>query len=166
MIPGGRYPYNGDVSNDADWLHEPTTGLVWKNVLVYEKLDASGAGCQRIVKHKGKDAAIAFPLLEKPGGGTLKEFLAANHARMYLGGVSDNTAYGNSNDKCSIAPAYLPLVYCWALQILSALSEIHRCGIVHMDVVSLDCFWLYENLSIALVGFQSADFINLKGERV
>ncbi|KAG9664696.1 hypothetical protein KCU98_g16492, partial [Aureobasidium melanogenum] len=155
IIPGGRYPYDGDVCADADWLREHEAELVWRNVLVYEKLDASGSQYTRIGKYKGKDAATAFPLLEKPGGAPLKTFLAAHRTRMYP-----------ENETGSVASTYLPLVYRWALQISSALSEIHRCEIIHMDVVGSDCFWLYEDLSIALVGFQSADFVNLKGQRV
>ncbi|KAG9671909.1 hypothetical protein KCU99_g7395, partial [Aureobasidium melanogenum] len=160
LIPGGRYPYDGDVSEDADWLREREAVLVWRNVLVYEKLIAEGVECDRVVRYRGKDAATAFPLLEKPRGGPLKTFLAAHRTRMY------GAATGNSHKTSSIAPAYLPLIYRWGLQILSALSEIHGNGIIHMDIVSPDCFWLYDDLSIALVGFQSADFINMKGERV
>ncbi|KAG9765644.1 hypothetical protein KCU73_g336, partial [Aureobasidium melanogenum] len=155
MIPGGRYPYDGDVSEDADWLRESEAELVWRNVLVFEKLNAAGSKCNRIVKYKGRDAATSFPLLEKPGGGPLKTFLATHRTRMYP-----------ENEAGSIAPTYLPLIYRWALQILSALSEIHHNGIIHMDIVSPDCFWLYDDLSIALVGFQSADFVNMEGERV
>lgn len=55
------------------------------------------------------------------------------------------------------------LVYRWALQILTALSETFRNEIIHVDIVSLDCFWLFEDSSIALVAFQSADFVSLKG---
>lgn len=160
MIPGGRYPYDGDASGDADWLLENTAELVWRNVLVYEKLNASGSQYNRIVKCRGKDAATAFPLLEKPGRGPLNKFLAVNRARMY------GAATGSSQETSSIASAYLPLISRWALQILSASSEIHRCGIIHMDIVSPDCFWLDSYLSITLVGFQSADFVNLEGKRV
>ncbi|KEQ60474.1 uncharacterized protein M437DRAFT_68022 [Aureobasidium melanogenum CBS 110374] len=165
IVPGGRYPYAGDVSTDADWLREPEAELVWRNVLVHEKLNAAESSCARIVRYKGRDAATAFPLLEKPGGGPLNKFLALHRARMYPE-AHDNEADSDSIETSFIASTYLPLVYRCALQILSALSEIHRNGIIHMDIVSPDCFWLYEDLSIALVGFQSADFVSLKGERV
>lgn len=155
IVPGGRYPYAGDVSTDADWQREPEAELVWRNVLFHEKLNAAESSCARIVRYKGRDAATAFPLLEKPGGGPLNKFLTVHRARMYP-----------ENETSTIASTYLPLVYRWALQILSALSEIHRNGIIHMDVVSPDCFWLHDDLSIALVGFQSADFVNLRDERV
>ncbi|KAG9704219.1 hypothetical protein KCU60_g5522, partial [Aureobasidium melanogenum] len=160
LIPGGRYQYDGDVSECAEWLREGDAELVWRNVLVYEKLLVAESTCNRIVKYKGKDAATAFPLLEKPGGGPLNQFLAAHRTRMY------GAAASNSHQTSPIASTYLPLIYRWALQILSALSETHGNGIIHMDIVSLDCLWLYNDLSIALVGFQSADFVNMKGERV
>ncbi|KAG9664087.1 hypothetical protein KCU64_g917, partial [Aureobasidium melanogenum] len=160
LIPGFRYPYDGDASEDADWLREGDAELVWRNVLVYEKLKAAKSKCNRIAKYKGKDAATAFPLLGKPDGGPLNKFLAVHRARMYGADTS------NSHETSSIAPAYLPLLYRWVLQILPALSEIHRNEIIHMDIVSSDCFWLYKDLRIALVGFQSADFVNLEGEPV
>lgn len=156
MIPGGNYPYDGNVSADADLLCEPEAELVWCNVLVYEKLIAEGMVCDRTVRYRGRDAATAFPLLEKPGGGLLNKFLAARRGQMY--------SMRETSD-VQITPTCLLLVYRWALQILSALSELHRNGIIHMDIVSPDCFWLYNDLSIALVGFQSAGFVNLRGER-
>ena len=70
----------------------------------------------------------------------------------------------SSSASSLIAPEYLPLVYRWALQILTALATIHSEGIFHMDIQSLDPYWLREDLSIALVGFMSASFVNLRGE--
>lgn len=52
IVPGGRYPYDGDTSKDAEWAHEPEVELVWKNVLAYEKMDGPNPEMQwtRIVR--------------------------------------------------------------------------------------------------------------------
>lgn len=126
-------------------------------------------------RYFGKDTATAFPLLEKPAGGPLSEFYLHHHNSIYPANKDNDsnsaTALGTmtSHDPvhgAPLAPVYLHLIYRWALQILSALSVIHSHGIIHMKIIDQDSFWLREDLSIALVGFLSADFVNLNGERV
>lgn len=53
LVPGGRYPYDGDASENAEWTDEPQHEFVWRTVLAYGKmgaLDWERAG-RRIVKY-------------------------------------------------------------------------------------------------------------------
>lgn len=154
FIPGGRYPYDGDVSENTDWLREGNYERLWKTVQAFEKLGAllDGEDGKRIVKYRGRDEATGFPLMERPLGGPLMKFYTRHCSAMW-------------QTSSSIAPAYLHLVYRWSLQILSALATIHKKGIIHMEIGSLKSHWLREDLSLALVGFMSADFVNTRGER-
>lgn len=119
-------------------------------------------------RYKCKDAATAFPLLEKPEGGPLDRFWHAHRERMYPVNNNNISEFSELTGSGShvLATHYLPLIYRWALQVLSALSVIHNHEIIHMDIVSPDSFWLRQDLSLALVGFQSADFVNAQGQRV
>ncbi|GAB7347756.1 hypothetical protein MBLNU459_g5305t1 [Dothideomycetes sp. NU459] len=106
IIPGGRYSYDGDASEDADWLGEDMGHeQVWRATLAYEKMgDLDEDAGRRVVR--------------------------------------------------------------WALQVLSALSTIHSHGIIQLRIASFESFWLREDLSLALAGFLSADFVNKSGEWV
>ena len=57
----------------------------------------------------------------------------------------------------TISGPYRPLVLQWALQLLSGLSFVHSHGIIFGDLNPSAC-WLNSDLSIALVGFVSAQF--------
>ena len=57
----------------------------------------------------------------------------------------------------TISGPYRPLVFQWALQLLSGLSFVHSHGIIFGDLNPSAC-WLNSDLSIALVGFVSAQF--------
>ena len=124
-------------------------------------------------RYRGKDPATAFPLLERPSGGPPVDFYSRHYPLMYPairnGDTTTVLGIATSDSLTSpilLAPVYRLLVYRWALQILTALSVIDSHGIIHMDIAVQESFWLRQDLSLALVGFLGAKFVNTRGEHV
>lgn len=98
-----------------------------------------------------RDPWTAFPVLAKPSGPPVTDFIQQNKAAMYSAPLDAASS--------RILASYRPLMFQWALHIISALSFIHAHNIIFGDLSLEDC-WLSSDsrLSLSLVGFVSAGF--------
>ncbi|KAL4966311.1 uncharacterized protein BDV14DRAFT_199107 [Aspergillus stella-maris] len=105
---------------DEDHISYGDAGIVedrvWKTTRVYEII----GNHPRLVQFRGRDPWTALPMLEKPAA-TLTGFLEENLASMHA-------PRDNGDDRLCLKPAYRPLIFQWALQLLSGLSFIHSKG--------------------------------------
>ena len=98
----------------------------------------------------GQDAWTGLPILAKPSGGTLGEYIEKHQSRLYSEPLQSSA--------CRIKPDFLPLAYQWSLHLVSALSLIHSHDIAFGEIVDNACWLSSPSLSISLAGFVTADF--------
>jgi serine/threonine protein kinase len=95
-----------------------------------------------------RDPWTALPIVAKPSGPTLDGFLAEYNGSIY-------SSLNNSASR--VLPTYRPLIYQWALQLISGLEFIHSKQVIFGDMGTCHC-WLSSSLSISIVGFLEAGF--------
>ncbi|KAL4967246.1 uncharacterized protein BDV14DRAFT_170332 [Aspergillus stella-maris] len=143
---------NSDAGNDE--------GRVWKTTRVYEVI----GNHTRLVQFRGRDPWTGLPTLEKPAA-TLAGFLEEHRASMYI--ARDNTetsesenTHDSKNNRLYLKPAYRPLIFQWALQLLSGLSFIHSKDVILGDLHVYTC-WLSspDYSSISILGFLDAVYM-------
>jgi serine/threonine protein kinase len=92
-----------------------------------------------------------YPILAKPSGPPLVHFLARHKSTMYAEAADGGLP--------RILPRYIPLIYQWALQLLSGLSFVHSHSVIFGDICAEVCWLSSPSLDISLVGFLSAGFM-------
>lgn len=123
---------------------------VWKSTAVYEHIAELHA---RIVPYKGRDPWTGFPILAKPSGPPLSAFLAEHRSIMY------SQPTGRSSDEVGrIMPQYRPLIYQWALHLVSGLVFIGSHSVVFGDLRTDVCWLSQPGMALSLVGFLDAGF--------
>lgn len=123
---------------------------VWKTTAVYEHIAEPHA---RLVPFKGRDPWTGFPILAKPSGPPLSVFLAEHRSVMY----SQPTG-GSAEEGGRILPQYRPLIYQWALHLISGLVFIGSHSVVLGDLRTDACWLSQPGLALSLVGFLDAGF--------
>lgn len=98
------------------------------------------------------DAWTGFPVLARPSGPPLRQFLAEHKLELYPQTLIQSAA-------CRVVDRCRPLVYQWALHALSALAFMHAHDVVCGDL-SEDLCWLsaLPSLSLSLIGFPFAGY--------
>ncbi|RGP61413.1 hypothetical protein FLONG3_10527 [Fusarium longipes] len=99
-----------------------------------------------------QDAWTGLPILQKPTYGSLWNFLNEYTSKLYT------VKAEATSPKDRIKSEFLPLVYQWTLQLLSAVVLVHSHDIAY-GVFSKESCWLSaESLDISLAGFVNSDF--------
>jgi serine/threonine protein kinase len=102
-------------------------------------------------RFKRRDPYTAFPVLARPSGPTLVRLLDEHGATMYSSPVDAPSS--------RILPEYLPLVYQWALDIITGLDFVHSHDVIFGEVSPNQC-WLDSNYRVSLLGFINAGFLD------
>ncbi|RDW89927.1 uncharacterized protein DSM5745_01702 [Aspergillus mulundensis] len=148
---------NGDAGKDES--------RVWKTTRVYEVI--GNPGHPRLVQFRGRDPWTALPILQKPAA-TLAGFLDEHRASMYAYAAGDDTEAepsgsekhnGNARLYLKLNPAYRPLIFQWALQLLSALGFIHARNVILGDLHVHTCWLSAPDFSISILGFLDAVYM-------
>lgn len=98
-------------------------------------------------RFKLQDPYTAFPILAKPSGPPLDQFLSQHRENLYTAPLDAPTS--------RIRPAFLPLIYQWALQMISGLAFVHSHDIIFGDINTQIC-WLSSDRRLSLVAFLNA----------
>ncbi|KAK6086022.1 hypothetical protein SCUP515_00382 [Seiridium cupressi] len=124
-------------------------GPIYKTCLIYEQINAAH---RQLVPFVRRDAWTGFPVLARPSGSPLKQFLAEHKLELYPQALIQFAA-------CRVVDRCRPLVYQWALHALSALAFMHSHDVICGDF-SGDLCWLSASpsLSLSLVGFPFAGY--------
>ncbi|KAK9775251.1 putative Protein kinase domain-containing protein [Seiridium cardinale] len=143
------YCYEPNDSLDAQWRTGYDTMLCWKTCLIYEQINTAH---RRLVPFVRRDAWTGFPVLARPSGSPLKQFLAEHKLELYPQALIQSAA-------CRVVDRCRPLVYQWALHALSALAFMHSHDLICGDF-NEDLCWLSASpsLSLSLVGFPFAGY--------
>ncbi|KAF7113949.1 hypothetical protein CNMCM5793_006132 [Aspergillus hiratsukae] len=112
---------------------------VWKTTAVYEQIAEDHP---RLVRFDRRDPFFGVPILNMPST-TLEDFLDRHKSTMY------------DADTNRIVPKYRPLIYQWALHLISGLSFVHSKDVVFGDL-RIEVCWLEKDLSLKLLGFLDA----------
>jgi serine/threonine protein kinase len=104
-----------------------------------------------VIRFLRRDPWTAFPVLAKPSGPPVSKFIEQNKTAMY-------SAPSNAVSSRILA-SHRPLVYQWALHLISGLAFIHAENIVLSDF-NLEHCWLSSDahMSLSIVGFVNAGF--------
>ncbi|KAH7359639.1 hypothetical protein BKA66DRAFT_574110 [Pyrenochaeta sp. MPI-SDFR-AT-0127] len=147
-------PANYDEEFDVRWREESNGGRCWKATVIYEQLDQHHP---HIVPFLRRDPWTAFPVLAKPSGPPVTEFIRQHKTTMYSAPLDTESS--------RILPLYRPLIYQWALHLVSGLSFVHAHNIVWGDLNLAHC-WLSADaqLSLSLAGFVNAAFSTYPGD--
>ncbi|KAF1988218.1 hypothetical protein K402DRAFT_452932 [Aulographum hederae CBS 113979] len=144
---------NGFARDSEDWADEEDDDFeadgCYKTCIAYEKI---GENHEAIVEYRGRDPSTGFPLLAKPTGPPLDIYISQNREKIWPPG------------RRSVAAESFPLVISWALQALAALAFLHSKEVYFGSLGAHAC-WLQEDISIKLVGFVDADFVDGYGEK-
>lgn len=151
LVPSD-YEEDPHLVDDQEHLSQRThltsdASRVCKTTAVYEHIAESHA---RLVPFKGRDPWTGFPILAKPSGPPLSGFLVEHRSVMY----SQPTA----EEDRRILPEYRPLIYQWALHLISGLAFIGSHSIVFGDLGTDACWLSRPGLALSLVGFLDAGF--------
>ncbi|KAF7184179.1 hypothetical protein CNMCM7691_004804 [Aspergillus felis] len=148
--------FNDMLDNDLERYEEPDafsgpqvmTGdlrRVWKATCVYEQLSENHP---RIVRFQYRDPFFGVPILDMPST-TVDRLTAKYRSSMYF----------NADGQTRITPKYRPLIYQWALHLVSALSFVHSKNILFGDL-QIELCWLSSSLSLSLLSFLDAVYID------
>ncbi|KAL2788702.1 hypothetical protein BJX66DRAFT_308355 [Aspergillus keveii] len=124
----------------------------WKSTRVYEVI----GNHTRLVRFLGRDLWTAFPTLKKPYA-TVAGFLEEHYSAMYAprgGSVGGRKSIG----QLYLTAPYRPLIFQWALQLLSGLRFIHSKDAILGDLHKYTC-WLQSLDSISILGFLDAVYM-------
>ncbi|KAL3441005.1 hypothetical protein BJX65DRAFT_314266 [Aspergillus insuetus] len=110
------YTHEDHMCNGDSWTEEHRA---WKTTHVYEII----GNHSRLVRFLGRDHWTALPILEKPFA-TLAGFLEEHYSVMYAPRGGSLSRHESMGQFCLTAH-YRPLIFQWALQLLSGLSFIH-----------------------------------------
>ncbi|KAH8802493.1 hypothetical protein F5884DRAFT_887029 [Xylogone sp. PMI_703] len=136
-------PRDYDGSDDDEYWREQTSGYqVLKTSLAYERLRGDHP---HIARYLRRDPWNGLPILARPTGPSLNEFIGNHQAKMYPAGHV-------------ISDIFLPLVLNWALQALSALKFIHSHNDFYYNDLTVYNCWLSSDLTLSLIGFLHAEF--------
>lgn len=133
---------------DASWRESYLAKRCFKTTVAYEQISSSSAHLHsRIVPFIRRDPWTGFPILARPSGPPLDRFLDQNRKSIY-----DEASH-------RVRVTHRPLVYKWALQLVSALEFVHAQDIILGDLDTAHC-WLSSSptLSLSLVGFLDSSF--------
>ncbi|KAF3004589.1 hypothetical protein E8E14_006274 [Neopestalotiopsis sp. 37M] len=144
-----EYCREEDDSVDALWRDSYASMLCWKTCLIYKQIDAAHP---RVVPFIRPDAWTGFPVLARPSGPPLRQFLEEHKLEIYPQALIQSAA-------CRVVDSWRPFVYQWALHALSALAFMHSHDVVCGDF-SEDLCWLSAppSLSLSVVGFPFAGY--------
>ncbi|KAI0123658.1 hypothetical protein BJ170DRAFT_639940 [Xylariales sp. AK1849] len=137
------------------WLGMSTSSeidRVWRTTTVYEQI---GESHPRIARFLHRDPFTGFPLLAKPSGPLLAEFLVQHRSIMYS---ESHETSAPSTPHTRVLPKYRPLIYQWALHLISGLSFVHSHSIIFGDLCTETCWLSSPSFSLSLVGFVNAGF--------
>ncbi|KAL4735666.1 hypothetical protein BDV11DRAFT_173604 [Aspergillus similis] len=140
--PPERYMDGNHMCNLGSGMEEHRA---WKTTRVYEII----GNHPRLVRFIARDPWTALPILEKPWS-TLEGFLERYNA-MYA-------PRGECGSRSYLKPPYRPLIFQWALQVLTALSFIHSKDVIIGDLHTHVC-WLQSPDSICILGFLDAVYM-------
>lgn len=151
LVPSD-YEEDSDLVDDQEHLSQRTqltsdASRVWKTTAVYEYIAEPHA---RLVPFKGRDPWTGFPILAKPSGPPLSIFLAEHRSAMY--------SQPTGEEGGRILPQYRPLIYQWALHLISGLVFIGSHSVVFGDLRTDTCWLSQPGLALSLVGFLDAGF--------
>ncbi|RFU32357.1 hypothetical protein B7463_g4003, partial [Scytalidium lignicola] len=133
---------NGGTDEDEYWREQTSGYQALKTSIAYEQLQGDHP---RIARYLRRDAWNGLPILARPTGPSLNEFIGNHQANMYPDGHIVNDTF-------------LPLVLNWALQALSALKFIHSHNDFYYNDLTIYNCWLSSDLSLSLIGFLHAEF--------
>ncbi|KAF1988219.1 hypothetical protein K402DRAFT_391982 [Aulographum hederae CBS 113979] len=145
---GLGYSGYSDEEGPDDFDSDGDTDECSKTCIAYEKL---GVDHESIVSYRGREPSNGLPLLAQPTGPTFHEFYNTQGENMWPPTLGH------------VAPQYLPLALSWVLQTLSAVIFVHSKEIFFGNLGTHIC-WLQEDLSIKIVGFVEAKFVNEYGD--
>ncbi|KAL2843369.1 hypothetical protein BJY01DRAFT_248658 [Aspergillus pseudoustus] len=140
----------------------------WKTTRVYEVI----GNHPRLVQFRGRDPWTALPTWEKPSA-TLAGFLEGHQSTMYAPISESGNGNANADNKnCHLLylkGPYRPLIFQWALQLLTGLIFIHSKDVILGDLHIYTC-WLQpppNHSSISIFGFLDAVYMVPKqGQKV
>lgn len=170
MIYPDSYCHEPDDSEDANWRDTYEACRCWKTTVVYEQIGEDHPHIVRygspLLKHfvlqltranryKRRDPWTALPVVAKPSGPPLVDFINQHRAAMYSAPLDGPSS--------RILQFHRPLVYQWALHIISGLIFVHSHDIIFGEH-GLDQCWLSSSLDLSLVGFKNAGFRYRKGD--
>ncbi|KAK5993508.1 hypothetical protein PT974_06940 [Cladobotryum mycophilum] len=156
MVPDGYYEGRDNSSNVA-WREDAEASRCWATTLVYEQLKESYPRLTPYVITPRSEHGTPLstprsvdwlPILYKPTGRPLEEFLEKNISNMYTTSVTVTRR---------VLPSHQPLVLQWALHLDSPLTFVHKHVIIYGEIESRNC-WLSSSLLLSLAGFLSAEF--------
>ncbi|RFU32962.1 hypothetical protein B7463_g3383, partial [Scytalidium lignicola] len=127
---------------------------ICKTTALYEEITARVTLHPRIAKFLHRDPWSTFPILAKPSGPPLVDFLAKQRSAMYSTPVDGALP--------RVLPQYRPLIYQWSLQLLSGLSFLHSRSIIFGDPRVETCWLALPSLDLSLIGFLDAGYLSLK----
>ncbi|CAJ0555025.1 Ff.00g135380.m01.CDS01 [Fusarium sp. VM40] len=148
--PSCRFWVDDEVDEpDALWREDYEAMQCFKTSYAY---DLIGTEHPRIVPRLDQDAWTGLPILKKPTYGSLLNFFDEYTSKLY----TVKAEATSPNDR--VRPEFLPLVYQWSLQLLSALVLIHSHKIAYGVFLEESCWISAESLDISLAGFIYSDF--------
>lgn len=151
LVPSD-YEEDPDLVDEQEHLSQRTqitsdASRVWKTTAVYEHIAEPHA---RLVPFKGRDPWTGFPILARPSGPPLSVFLTEHKSVMY--------SQPTGEEGGRILPQYRPLIYQWALHLISGLVFIGSHSVVLGDLRTDACWLSQPDLALSLVGFLDAGF--------
>ncbi|KAH7079568.1 kinase-like domain-containing protein [Paraphoma chrysanthemicola] len=142
-----EYIHDRDDSLDDSWRGKQGAGRCWQTTVIYEEQISENH--PHLVPYLRRDPWTAFPVLAKPSGPPATDFIQQNRATMYSAPLDAASS--------RILGVHRPLMYQWALHIISGLSFIHAHDIIFGELNLSHC-WLSSDLHLSLVGFVNAGF--------
>jgi hypothetical protein len=136
MAGGVLDEYAGDIL-EGPRVTTSDLNRVWKTTAVYEQIAEDHL---RLVRFGHRDPFFGIPILKMPST-TLNDFLTRHKATMY--------------DADRIVRKYRPLIYQWALHLISGLSFVHSEDTVFGDL-RIEVCWLQKDHSLLLLGYLDA----------
>ncbi|KAH6874062.1 hypothetical protein B0T10DRAFT_415913 [Thelonectria olida] len=138
---------------DTPWYESPCVERCVKTCAAYEFI---GEQHPRIARYAGRDPWTDMPLFERPSGPSVEEFTREHHELMYT--------EQRDEPNCRPQKQYLPLMYQWALQALSAVSFCHKHNVI-VGLFETENFLVsFPDLSISMIGFVAAKFTDGKAD--
>jgi hypothetical protein len=131
------YIYNPDDQDDY-WREQPSGYQASKTSIAYEKPRGDHPGIARYIS---RDPWAGLPILARPTGPALEEFIEHHKQAMYLEGAQGS----------AIIQKFLPLA-------LSALAFNHSHNDFYYNDLTFSNCWLSTDFSLSVVGFLNSEF--------
>lgn len=139
-------PIDYDGNDLEEYWREQTSGYqALKTCIAYEQLRGDHP---RVARYISRDPWAGLPILSRPTGPSLEEFIKHHQGIMYPTGTGNHT----------VSEKFLPLVLNWSLQALSGLTFIHSHNDYYYNDLTVYNCWLSSDFSLSLIGFLNAEF--------